>query len=145
MFGDISYNSFCNYISFFAIFVLTFFIGSDKKYKNFLISLFFSSFVILELLSISFVRENINEEFLFFLTNIEIYHLTLSTTSLIVYYFFLFFVFLWIVFYFILNNLQIQKFRKIKYIFFLILCIPNCFFYNIFRLTFYDYVYSYFK
>lgn len=145
MFGDISYNSFCNYISFFAIFVLMFFIGSNKKYKNFLISLFFSSFVILELLSISFVRENINEEFLFFLTNIEIYHLTLSTTILIMYYFFLFFVFLWMVFYFILNNLQIQKFRKIKYIFFLILCIPNCFFYNIFRLTFYDYAYSYFK
>ena len=107
MFGDISYNSFCNYISFFAIFSLMFFIGSNKKYKNFLISLFFSSFVILELLSISFVRENINEEFLFFLTNIEIYHLDLSTKVLVMYYFFLFFIFLWVIFYFILNNLQI--------------------------------------
>lgn len=137
---------FFDILSFLSLIVLLFFVGSDKKYKNLLIAFCISSIFILEILSISFVRRSIDEYFLFFLMNIEIFHLTRTTKIMILYYSVLFFIFSIIGSYLILKKIHIKKFKKtIIAICLSILILPNGFIYDILRIIFINYGVSYYK
>ncbi|MDD2840295.1 MAG: sulfatase-like hydrolase/transferase [Rickettsiales bacterium] len=146
MFGEINYNILFDILSFLSLIVLLFFVGSDKKYKNFLIAFCISVIVILEMLSISFIRRSLDEYFLFFLMNIEIFHLAIATKIMFLYYSILFFIISLIISYLILKKIHIKKFRKfITTICLLILILPNGFIYDIFHVLLIEYGMSYYN
>ena len=105
-------------INFLSIFFLTFFIGSKKTYKNIILSALMTVFIVLEMLSFMYLGYEIKEEFMFFLTNIQVFHLTLATKLFVIYYTILISIFIFILLYYILEKFQIQKYRK--------LCIVLC-------------------
>ncbi|HSQ97251.1 MAG TPA: sulfatase-like hydrolase/transferase [Rickettsiales bacterium] len=137
---------FFDILSFLSLTFLLFFIGTDRKYRNFSIALAVASMIVLEILSISFIKRSIDEYFIFFLMNIDIFHLTITTKIIVLYYFTLFFIVLCVIFYVILKKVQIKRYKRIVInICLIILILPNGFFYDIFHMLFVDYGVSYLK
>ncbi len=120
-------------INFLSIFFLAFFIGSNKAYKNIIISILITAFIVLEMLSFMYLGYEIKEEFMFFLANIQIFHLTLVTKLFIIYYTILISIFIFVLLYYILRKFQIQKYKKLCIILSLSLLVsPIGFIYKIF-------------
>lgn len=133
-------------LNFFSIFLILFFIGSKKWYKNFLISIILSAFFTAELFSIFYFGYPINEEALFFIANLQIYHITFSTRVFMVYICIYLFVFLTSIFYVILKKFQIHKFKRYFIILSLIILFsPIGFIYYILHVFIIDYGYAYLK
>jgi phosphoglycerol transferase MdoB-like AlkP superfamily enzyme len=133
-------------ISFIALFTIMFVAGTDIRGRNFFIAFMVSTIILLEILSISFLRKNIDECFLFFLMNIEIFNLALSTKIMVLYYFMLFFIILVFASYMILKRIQIRRYRKfILSVCLFVLFLPSGFFYDILHILIVDYGVSYYK
>lgn len=137
---------FFDILSFLSLTVILFFVGTDRKYRNFFIAIAIATLIVMEILSISFIKRSIDEYFIFFLMNIDIFHLTITTKMIVLYYFSLFFVVLCIIFYIILKRVQIRRYKRIiANICLLILFLPNGFFYDVFHMIFVEYALSYYK
>lgn len=135
---------FITILNFLAIFVLTFFIGQKNSYKNFIIAISLAIFIILEILSYMYLGKKLDDEFIFFIFNIQIFHIALNTKILMVYLVVFFFLFLASILYLILKNFQIKKLKKIIItVCILILILPYGFIFKLLNVFIVDYGFDY--
>ncbi len=131
-------------VNFLAIFLLPFFIGSKKWYKNLIIAILLSVFIIAEIGCYLYFLEPINEQFFFFITNLQIYHILFETKVMVAYFLIYIFIFSVAIFYTILKKFHIKKFKKYFIILFLIILFsPIGFIYNILYSFAVGYIYDY--
>lgn len=134
------------YINFLAIFTLLFFIGSNKNTKNILTAFFIATFIILEVISYMYFSTMIDEKFIFFLFNIQVFLITIHTKLVVTYLIISFFCVCFSLVYLILQRFQIKKFRKqIATLCLALLFLPIGFLYSILHVLIIDYGKSYFK
>lgn len=119
-------------LNFTAIFLITFFIGRDKWYKNLPFSILITLFLILEGFSYLYFGRKIDETFIFFLFNIQIFCIAVSVKILIIYFAIVSTIFLLLAIQKILDKIQIKRYRKTAVTAcFLILLSPFGFLYEI--------------
>lgn len=132
-------------INFLSLFGLAFCIGKDKKYKNFIIALILTFLIVIESFAYLYKRTPVDDDFLFFIFNIKIFHLLLEVKALIIYLGIYFTIIVLFILYFILRKFQIKKYKKISLsILLCILFIPYYgFFYKILHIFLIDYAKNY--
>lgn len=133
------------YINFFAISLISLFVGSVSITKNLIYSFLISFFIIIETISFLYFGRSVNEEFLFFASNLDIYNFAVNIKLLFAYYSLLLFILLWVFFYFILLKVHIKKFKKCTLAtIFVFLMSPWGFLYIIFYTISKDYIADYY-
>ena len=132
-------------INLLSLFALSFFIGKDKKYKNFIIALILTFLIVIESFAYLYKRTAVNDEFLFFIFNIRIFYLLTEVKILLVYVGIYYYIIVFFTTYFILKKFQIKKYKKsLLYILLSILFFPSYgFFYKILHIFLIDYAKNY--
>ena len=138
-------NLFCG-LNFFAIFLLTFFLGSKKIIKNLFVALLLTLFFVSELLSVLYYGHSIEEDVLFCITNLKIFYIALNIKILMVYACIYLLIVIFAIFYLILQKVHIQKFKNYFITFSIVIfLLPGGFVYNIFYIFAVNYGYDYLK
>ena len=101
-------------INLLSLFGLAFFIGKDKKYKNFIIASILTFLIVIESFAYLYKRTPVNDDFLFFICNINIFNLLLEVKALMIYFGIYFTIIVLFALYFMLKKFQIKKYKKIS-------------------------------